>query len=604
MTLRLAPSLTLPDEAVTQTFGILAKRSAGKSNAGAVMAEEMHKAGLPFVVVDPVGAWWGLRSAGDGKGAGLPIPIFGGYRGDVPLEPSGGALIADLVVAENLSAVLDVSTFDSENAKRRFLWGFAERLYALKGKPGNDTPLHLFLEEADDYAPQKANGEIARTLGAFERIVKRGRARGLGCTMISQRSASVNKDLLNQIETLIVLRTVAPLDIAAIAGWLKYHGQSEEILESLHALNPGEAWVWSPWLELTKRVQMRRRRTFDSGATPGVKAKRVVATLADIDLGAIATQMFETIERAKADDPAHLRKQIADLKRELASARSDFEHVPEPKTITVEIAHVPPETVEALGHIRYESDTLMTSAKAFNEAMTDMAKRIQEQITSAIRTAGLPLKRDAPKLPPSDAATRVRQMAPVAAKDVGVRADRSTARPASARSDSDSIPGPQQKVLDAIAWWGTVRVQEPTKVQVAYVAGYKVKGRVGGHYGNTLGALKGAGLIEYPSPGSVMLTDAGSDAATYPAEAPTTAGLQQMVMDMLTGPERKVLGVLIKFYPVNMTKRALAEHAGYEVTERVGGHFGNILGSLHKLQLITYPATGVTRASSMLFLEG
>jgi len=28
------------------------------------MAEEMFRAGLPFCVVDPVGAWWGLRAGG------------------------------------------------------------------------------------------------------------------------------------------------------------------------------------------------------------------------------------------------------------------------------------------------------------------------------------------------------------------------------------------------------------------------------------------------------------------------------------------------------------------------------------------------------------
>jgi hypothetical protein len=51
------------------------------------MAEEMFRAGLPFVVVDPVRAWYGLRSSRDGNSPGLPIPIFGGRRGDVPLEP-------------------------------------------------------------------------------------------------------------------------------------------------------------------------------------------------------------------------------------------------------------------------------------------------------------------------------------------------------------------------------------------------------------------------------------------------------------------------------------------------------------------------------------
>src|SRR5262245_4349807 len=127
-TLRISPDLGLPVEAITQTFGILAVRGAGKSNLAAALAEEMFEAQLPFVVVYPVGAWWGLRSSGDGKGPGLAIPVFGGAHGDVPLEKTAGAMLADLVVGDRLSCVLDVSDF-SEGDKIRFLIDFAERLY-------------------------------------------------------------------------------------------------------------------------------------------------------------------------------------------------------------------------------------------------------------------------------------------------------------------------------------------------------------------------------------------------------------------------------------------------------------------------------------------
>lgn len=103
--LHLSPDLAIPDGAVTQTFGILAVRGAGKSNTAAVMAEEMFAAKLPFVVIDPVGAWWGLRSSFDGKGPGLAIPIFGGQHGDVPLNRESGELLADLIVEKRLSCV-------------------------------------------------------------------------------------------------------------------------------------------------------------------------------------------------------------------------------------------------------------------------------------------------------------------------------------------------------------------------------------------------------------------------------------------------------------------------------------------------------------------
>jgi uncharacterized protein len=350
--LQLAPGLALPLEAVTQTFGVLAVRGAGKSNLAAVMAEEMHAAGLPFVVVDPVGAWWGLRSAADGRGAGLPIPIFGGSHGDVPLERTGGQLLADLVVDERLTCVLDIAEF-SEGDKTRFLIDFAERLYRR-----NQDPLHLFLEEADDYAPQRPMREQARLLRAWENVVRRGRARGLGITMITQRSAALNKNVLTQIETLFVLRTTSPQDRKAIGAWVEYHGQARELLESLPSLAAGEAWCWSPsWLGKLQRVQVRRRRTFDSGATPkDLKGRRAPATIADVDLKAIEQRMAATIERAKQDDPKELRRQVVERDRRIRelekrpTAAPEVRDVPKPVLRSGELARVE-KLVDRLGRV-------------------------------------------------------------------------------------------------------------------------------------------------------------------------------------------------------------------------------------------------------------
>ena len=55
--LTLGPGLVLPVEAVTETFAILAKRGAGKTYTAAVLVEEMMSAGLPVVIIDPVGVW-------------------------------------------------------------------------------------------------------------------------------------------------------------------------------------------------------------------------------------------------------------------------------------------------------------------------------------------------------------------------------------------------------------------------------------------------------------------------------------------------------------------------------------------------------------------
>src|ERR1700704_732376 len=83
----------------------------------------MLKAVLQVVVADPVGVTWGLRASANGKQPGLPIVVLGEH-GDLPLDVAGGQLIADLVVDERLSAVLDLSRF-RKGEQVRFMTDFS-----------------------------------------------------------------------------------------------------------------------------------------------------------------------------------------------------------------------------------------------------------------------------------------------------------------------------------------------------------------------------------------------------------------------------------------------------------------------------------------------
>src|SRR5258708_39613414 len=107
--LSISVDLQLPLNAVTQTFAFLARRGAGKTYAASKLCEEMLLARAQVVVLDPVGNWYGLRLASDGKRKAFDIPVFGGLQGDIPLVPGAGSLVADVIVDKGISVVLDVS---------------------------------------------------------------------------------------------------------------------------------------------------------------------------------------------------------------------------------------------------------------------------------------------------------------------------------------------------------------------------------------------------------------------------------------------------------------------------------------------------------------
>lgn len=317
--LHIGKGLSLPLAVVTEKLGWLGVTGGGKSYAATKLAELLWYAGAQFLVLDPVGVWYGLRLAKDGKKpSDIQIPIFGGLRGDVPLEPSSGTMMANLVADRGISAILDVSQFETDSDKARFAADFANRYFFRK--KSSPSAVHLFIEECQEFVPQNPMKGEERMLHAFTRLQKLGRNFGIGSSYISQRPQEVNKKALNMAQTLFVFRTTGTHERAAIEKWIEDKSLDQDIAADLPKLPTGVCHVWSPeFLKISETVHIHEKLTFDSSETPKVGAVTAPRQLAPIDLVKIRTEMAATIERAKAEDPRELRKEIATLRKELAA---------------------------------------------------------------------------------------------------------------------------------------------------------------------------------------------------------------------------------------------------------------------------------------------
>lgn len=270
--LQVGDDLTLPLEAVTESFVIVGRRGTGKTSAAVVLVEEMLLAGQQVLAIDPTGVWWGLASTVDGLRPALPVLVLGGEHGHRDLEPGAGAEVARLAAGSQTSVVCDVSSL-SRRQQRTFNAELLEHLYR-----SNREPLHVVIDEADLVAPQRATAGSEPLLSAAEDLVRRGRVRGLGTTLVTQRPASLHKDVLSQASTLIALQLTAAQDRRAIQDWIGNavgDTSGHDVADSLPSLPVGTAWLASPgWLELLTRVTFRARRTFDSSRTPDVRVER------------------------------------------------------------------------------------------------------------------------------------------------------------------------------------------------------------------------------------------------------------------------------------------------------------------------------------------
>lgn len=584
MPLAIAPNLTLPDDAVTQTFAILAKRGVGKTYTASVMAEEMAYAGLPFVAIDPIGVWWGLRA--DGAADGLPIPVLGGDHGDVPITPEMGAQVAELIASERLTCVIDLGPWRKGQAIK-FMTAFAETLYRK-----NRRPLHLFLDEADAYAPQRTQrGEGAeRLLGAIEDIVRRGRARGLGCTLISQRPAVLNKNVLTQVETLVIHRITSPQDRKAIDDWVKLNAEVEESVEStLPGLAVGEAWWWSPaYLGLLEKAVTRERNTFDSSDTPDDVAIEP-KDLAAIDLSGLHAQFEEAIEEQKRNDPTELRRLNRELEADkgkletrISTLESDLEE------LQATPAGIPEGLVEAVTKLSEETVHVAS-------VLTEVGRDLDERGTDLDRVAQA--AREAVNGQPQRVVRKARARAAVpSAPAESPKTARVPAAPRDAQP-TEGVTAPQQRILDALAALEGLRMREPTKSQVALFAEQSPKSS---GFQNNLGRLRALGYISYPPGKRAALTDEGraiADASSAPRSAEE---MHDYVSRLVPRPQWNMLHVLIRAYPHSMDRETLAE--GVQQSVKSSG-FQNNLGALRGLGLIDYPAGGEVVATPTLMLD-
>lgn len=317
-TLKIAKDFTFPADAVTQTMAAIGRRGAGKTYLASLIAEQMLDAGAQVVAVDPVGNWWGLRVGADGKSAGKEIYVVGGDQGDIPIVAEAGKKVAKLVVDRGISAVIDVSRFRI-GERKRFATDFADELFQLKKSAR--SPVHIFIEEAQLFVPQRFGSDDTRMFSAFEQLVRLGRNYGIGSTLVSQRPQSVNWEVLSQVECLCVLQVTGPHERKALEQWVQEAGADRKLVGELPGLQRGEGFVWSPqWLRKFERVHFHKKTTFDASATPVVGQNTKVAKLTAVDVEQLTKDMAEVIHQAEADDPKALRRVLQERDRTIPVA--------------------------------------------------------------------------------------------------------------------------------------------------------------------------------------------------------------------------------------------------------------------------------------------
>lgn len=543
-------SYPIPAAALDDRLGFTGTSGSGKTYAAGTAVERLLDSGARVVVVDPLDVWWGLRLQGDGKKPSrFSLPIFGGAHADLPLNEGAGKLIGETVTTMAESCIVSLKGLGTKEAERRFMLAFLDAAY----RKANGNLTHWIFDEADLWAPQNTGKGAGPALQALmEQIVRRGRIDGFIPWLITQRPAVISKDVLSQVDGLVVMKLTASQDRDAIGAWVS--GQADldqwrELKATLPTLDKGRGLVWLPGHGRLADAQFPTKTTFDSSRAPKRGEKRVARDLKPLDLDALKGKLVAVEEEAKANDPTALKQQIRALTADLAAERRRADTLAGGPS-TEEVATLRRELASARSQLESASTSAAPSmdfAAAEKRGFNKGVQAARNAIDAIWEFVGTP-----PTTPPLPASVRTPRP-----------------RPAPIAADGEVPPG-CGKPLAALAG---VYPSGLSDAQWALAAGYK---RSGGTWGTYKSRLVQAGLVQRQGD-RWFATDVGA-AAAGDVETPPPPGpdLVRWWASRLPGTAR-IAEALIAAYPDPLPRDELAQRVEMSAS---GGTFGTYLSRL------------------------
>jgi hypothetical protein len=560
-------SLPFPERVLHQHIATLGKTGSGKSSALRVIAEHLLDKQRRIAIVDPKGDWWGLKSSASGKSAGYPVIMFGDFKEpratDVPINDRSGKHVAELIATGNRPCVLGFRGWMPAQLVRFWL-DFAPALFN-----ANEGELYVIIDEVHNFAPKGKifDPDAGKCLHWTNRIMSEGRGLGLTFFIASQRPQKVHNDTLDNCETLIAMRVAHPAARQALKDWIDGNGDPKrgtEVLNTLAQLKRGEAWIWSPENNFgPDRVQFPMFQTFDSFAPPQLQKKVSQAGWSEVDLDQVKEKLSAVIAEAKANDPKELKAEVTRLKQELRQRPAETKVVTEEKTVEVKVV----------------SEKQIAELQALVVSLSAVGTSLSASLASVSSRKALTPQR------------------PMTARPAKLKAVPSRPAVTSNHHNSD-LSAAQVRVLSRL-----VELTESTgkesvrKEQLAAWAEYSPNS---GGFNNYLGGLRTAGMIHYPQPGMVAITDQGLKHSA-PEDVPTTSDeMLARAKRVLGGSEGKLLELLHESRETT-AKTDLAEAAGFSPNS---GGFNNYLGHMRTLGFIEYPQPGQVKCADWLYLNG
>lgn len=533
---------------------ILGIRDSGKTYTATFMAEQLLKAGIPFVAFDPIGVWRYLTFPG--KRDGYPVAVASPDDENLKLTPQTAVSIVRAAMKENIPLVLDLYSMQLSKADWKRIVTDCVRLLLYENKLHGLR--HIFLEEASEFAPQRVMGDNAVVYAEIEKLARMGGNASLGYTLINQRAEELNKAVLELCDRLFLHRQKGRRSLQNLEKWLEVGTGNEDrkqLIQQLPKLPQGTCYLWDAGSDTPVRVEVPEkdslhpdRRNLNTNSTSSVVTQLKVNNF----LCRIKASLEEQEATSKA---SRARRQGAEKSAAQKPVQAAAQQVKEVSVLTdadsKQLEDMAVHLKQAAENIELWRLDMKLVRAAFEELHKEIVKLAAQHDKLAMKLIDKRLSKN-----------NVKHVQAVASS------------PAS-RNGSLKSGGGIERMMVALA-------QRPglTRNQLGLRAALSSRS---GTFSNYLSVLRTNGWLN-DSNGKFELTSAGlAQLGNYEA-LPEGMELAQHYIQELGGGVSRILQVLVDAYPDELTREEIGERTGMSSKS---GTFSNYLSKLRTLELIT-----------------
>lgn len=300
-----ATNFSIPSSAyANQANAILGIRDSGKTYTAMKAAEELLDSGIPIVVYDPVGVWKNLRVGQNGKKGYAVILAGGDETCDIIITPENAVSVITAAMKSRVPIIIDLFHKSLAN-KSKWIKIVQETLEVLFYN--NREPMHIFIEEAAEFAPQRIQPQQSKVYSSVERIVRMGRNSSIGITLINQRAEELNKAVLELCDLVFLHKQVGKNSLTSISKWLQVRGIEKDKagLEVMHIskLNQGECMVFQE--DSLRKIKILPKNTFHPSPQKG---KVATTSKLNTDISLFLKKLNAELDSPTKEKPAQVKK--------------------------------------------------------------------------------------------------------------------------------------------------------------------------------------------------------------------------------------------------------------------------------------------------------